>query len=133
MDSNISLLHWQTTDNRQSRSEVRVYPLLSLLLRTERGRCFQTGGERIIQSLLLHLGCKWKLKLCFLKVDLMFKSSPKRDSNQDGRVVGCGAYLLPWIHQRYIYKWNSSCRTHTEHQQKTSDTWKGKKGLQVTG
>ena len=33
----------------------------------------------------------------------------------------------PQIHQRYIYKWNNSYRTPTEHWQKTSDFPKGEK------
>ena len=33
----------------------------------------------------------------------------------------------PQIHQKYIYMWNSSYRTPTEHWQKTSDLPKGKK------
>ena len=33
----------------------------------------------------------------------------------------------PQIHQKYIYMWNSSYRTPTEHSQKTSDFPKGKK------
>ena len=33
----------------------------------------------------------------------------------------------PQIHQKYIYKWNNSYRTPTEHWQKTSDFPKGKK------
>ena len=33
----------------------------------------------------------------------------------------------PQIHQKYIYMWNSSYRTPTEHWQKTSDFAKGKK------
>ena len=46
--------------------------------RTERGRCHQVGSEKISQALLLHLGCNWKLNLCLLNVDLIFKNSPKR-------------------------------------------------------
>ena len=33
----------------------------------------------------------------------------------------------PQIHQKYIYRWNSSYRTPTERWQKTSDLPKGKK------
>ena len=33
----------------------------------------------------------------------------------------------PKIHQKYIYMWNNSYRTPTEHWQKTSDFPKGKK------
>ena len=33
----------------------------------------------------------------------------------------------PQIHQKYIYMWNNSYRTPTEHWQKTSDLPKGKK------
>ena len=33
----------------------------------------------------------------------------------------------PQIHQKYIYMWNNSYRTPTEHWQKTSDFPKGKK------
>ena len=33
----------------------------------------------------------------------------------------------PQIHQKYIYMWNNSYRTHTERWQKTSDLPKGKK------
>ena len=33
----------------------------------------------------------------------------------------------PQIHQKYIYMWNNSYRTRTEHWQKTSDLPKGKK------
>ena len=33
----------------------------------------------------------------------------------------------PQIHQKYIYTWNNSYRTPTEHWQKTSDLPKGKK------
>ena len=32
----------------------------------------------------------------------------------------------PQIHQKYIYMWNNSYRTHTEYWQKTSDFPKGK-------
>ena len=35
--------------------------------------------------------------------------------------------FLPQIHQKYIYMWNNSHRTPTEHWQKTSDLPKGKK------
>ena len=35
--------------------------------------------------------------------------------------------FLPQIHQKYIYMWNNSHRTPTEHWQKTSDFPKGKK------
>ena len=34
---------------------------------------------------------------------------------------------FPQIHQKYIYLWNNSYRTPTEHWQKTSDLPKGKK------
>ena len=37
------------------------------------------------------------------------------------------------IHQKYIYMWNNSYRTFTEHWQKTSDLPKGKKLPQVPG
>ena len=33
----------------------------------------------------------------------------------------------PQMHQKYIYMWNNSYRTHTEHWQKTSEFPKGKK------
>ena len=33
----------------------------------------------------------------------------------------------PQIYQKYIYMWNNSCRTPTEHWQKTTDFQKGKK------
>ena len=46
---------------------------------------------------------------------------------QDGGGVRCGDRLSPQIHQKYIYMWNNSYRTPTEHWQKTSDFPKGKK------
>ena len=39
----------------------------------------------------------------------------------------------PQIYENYIYMWNSSCRTPTEHWQKTSDFPKGKKLLTYMG
>ena len=39
----------------------------------------------------------------------------------------------PQIHQKYIYMWNNSCRTPTEHWQKTSDFLRGKKLPHVPG
>lgn len=36
------------------------------------------SSEKIIQALLLHLGCNWKRNLCLLNAALMFKNSPKR-------------------------------------------------------
>ena len=35
--------------------------------------------------------------------------------------------FAPQIHQKYIYMWNNSYRTHTERRQKMSDFPKGKK------
>ena len=35
--------------------------------------------------------------------------------NQGSRAVGHGTHLFPQIYQEYIYKWNNSHRTPTEH------------------
>ena len=47
---------------------------------------------------------------------------------QDAAGVRHGDHLPPpQIHQKYMYMWNDSYRTPTEHRQKTSDFPKGKK------
>ena len=46
--------------------------------------------------------------------------------DQDGRGVERRAHFLPQIHQKYIYVWNDSHGTPTEHWQNTSDFQKGK-------
>ena len=53
--------------------------------------------------------------------------------DQDGRIEGHGAHLLPQIHKKYIYTWNNSHRIPTERWQKISYNQSCKKDHHVTG
>ena len=55
------------------------------------------------------------------------KSALHRGPSRWQRSKTWGSPSSPQIHQKYIYKWNNSYRTPTEHWQKTSDFPKGKK------
>ena len=46
---------------------------------------------------------------------------------QDGRVLGHEVYLLPQIHQKYIYMWNDCHRLSTECWQKTQTSERTRK------
>ena len=69
----------------------------------------------------------------------MYKKFIKKKDNKDQKLRHIGGASRWWksktrrspsstqIHQKYIYMWNNSYRTHTECWQKTSDLPKGKK------